>query len=68
MVEALKDVGNHNGTYGTGHYEARVLDDGSVKIETKLDGAAQEYTVYLTCNEWKRLAAWVEWAQSDWNE
>jgi hypothetical protein len=30
MEDILKDVGQHVGTFGNGHYEATVQDDGSV--------------------------------------
>ena len=34
MTETLKDVGQHIGTYGNGHYEVTVYDDGRVVITT----------------------------------
>ncbi len=67
MTETLKDVGKHSGTYGDGHYEATVFDDGIVNITTILDNAPQTYTVKLTRDEWYRLAAWVAWAEASWH-
>ncbi len=61
MTDALKDVGKHEGTWGTGHYEANVQNDGSVIITTILDDAQHTYTVNLSHVEWDRLVAWVEW-------
>lgn len=61
MEETLEDVGQHIGTYGNGHYEAKVQDDGSVIITTILDDAPHTYTVNLSRDEWGRLVAWVEW-------
>ncbi len=61
MEDILKDVGQHAGTWGTGHYEANVLDDGSVIITTILDNAQHVYTVSLSRARWDRLVAWVEW-------
>lgn len=61
MEDILKDVGQHVGTWGNGHYEATVRDDGGVVISTILDNAQHRYTVSLSRAEWDRLAAWVEW-------
>ena len=61
MADTLTDVGQHNGTWGNGHYEANLRDDGGVTITTKLDNAAHTYTVSLSRAEWDRLVAWVEW-------
>jgi len=61
MTDTLKDVGRHIGTYGNGHYEATVQDDGSVIITTILDNAEHTYTVNLSEAEWDRLVAWVKW-------
>lgn len=61
MADNLKDAGQHIGTYGNGHYEATVQDDGSVIITTILDNAEHTYTVNLSQPEWNRLVAWVEW-------
>jgi hypothetical protein len=68
MAETLKDVGNHSGTSGDGHYEATVLGDGSVIITTILDNAQHTYTVKLTRDQWNRLAAWVTWAGAEWHK
>jgi len=62
-METLKNVARHSGTWGNGHYEATVQDNGNVVITTILDNANQSYTVALTRDEWRRLAGWVEWAQ-----
>ncbi|MBI2847149.1 MAG: hypothetical protein HYX82_04625 [Chloroflexi bacterium] len=61
MEDILKDVSRHVGTFGVGHYEAAVRDDGSVIITTILDNAQHTYTVNLSRAEWDRLVAWVEW-------
>lgn len=61
MTDILKDVGRHIGSWGNGHYEAKVEDGGSVIIATILDNANQAYTVSLDPSEWDRLVAWVEW-------
>jgi len=66
MAETLKDVGQHIGTYGNGHYEVTVYEDGRVVITTILDDAKHTYTVSLRQDEWLRLASWVSWAQKDW--
>ncbi len=29
MIDPLKDVGQHSGTYGNGHYEATAYDNGN---------------------------------------
>ncbi len=68
MAETLQDVGKHSGTWGDGHYEATVLDNGSVTITTILDNAQQTYTVKLTHGQWNRLAAWVVWARAEWEQ
>ena len=60
MDETLEDVGQHRGTWGDGHYEATVQDDGRVTVTTKLDNAQHTYTVSLTRKGWDRLVAWVE--------
>jgi hypothetical protein len=65
-MESLKDVGKHDGTWGNGHYEATVYDDGKVIIKTILDDANHTYTVSLTAGEWNRLATWVKWASGEW--
>ena len=61
MADTLTDVGQHIGTWGNGHYEATIQDDGSVIITTILDNAPHTYTVNLSRSEWERLVAWVEW-------
>lgn len=61
MTDTLKDVGQHIGTWGNGHYEATIGDDGNVIITTILDDAQHTYTVNLSHAEWDRLVAWVEW-------
>lgn len=66
MTEILKNVGQHIGTWGNGHYEVAVYDDGRVVITTVLDEAQQTYTVSLRQDEWRRLAAWVTWAMGNW--
>jgi len=67
MSGTLKDVGKHIGTYGDGHYEATVLDDGSVKVTTIFDDPKKsgEFTVYLSRVAWDRLAKWVEFQRAD---
>ena len=62
MLEVLKNVGDHD-QYGTGHYEAKVLDDGTVIINTIFDAANQIPEVRLTKDQWFRLSDWVEWAE-----
>jgi len=66
MAETLKDVGQHKGSWGNGHYEATVYENGAVVITTILDNAQQTYTVSLSKEQWKRLATWVAWAQGEW--
>lgn len=61
MVEILKDVGQHRGTWGDGHYEATVRDNDYVVITTILDNAQHKFTVSLSPAQWDRLVAWVEW-------
>lgn len=68
MTEFLKDAGKHSGTFGDGHYEVSVQNDGSVVINTILDNAKQVYTVTLNRQQWSRLASWVAWAQTNWNQ
>ncbi len=56
----IRDLGKHVGTFGDGHYEATVGEDGMVTIVTKFDSAKQTYTVTLTREEWERLLKYVE--------
>ena len=61
MTGSLKDVGEHRGTYGDGHYEATVHENGGVVITTVFDSAQQVHSVHLSSRGWDRLVAWVEW-------
>ena len=65
MADTLKDVGEHKGTYGDGHYEAIVQDDGGVTITTIFNNARQAHTVSLSRGKWDRLVAWVEWQRNN---
>ncbi len=68
MAETLKDVGKHD-EWGKGHYEATVDTNGDVIITTVFEGVGageQRPRVKLTRDAWRRLAAWVAWAQGDW--
>jgi hypothetical protein len=64
MMQVLKDVAKHSGTYGDGHYEVSISDKGSVTITTVFNNAQQVHTVTLTEDQWDRLSEWIDWALS----
>ena len=64
MADTL-NVGLHFVGQSFGQYVAAVADDGGVIIETIFSGTNQKHTVRLSCEEWDRLAAWVEWKRKD---
>ena len=62
--DVLPDVGKH-AAYGTGHYEARFMDDGCVEILTVFDSGKGPHTVHLSPQQWDRLTTWVEWRRKE---
>lgn len=62
--DILPDVGKHF-EHSSGHYEARFLDDGTLKIYTIFDSGKGPWTVTLHSDQWDRLVAWVEWRRKD---
>lgn len=65
MADILRDVGQHPGSPysvdGAGHYEATVENDGSVTITTVFKKSGDRPVVTLSCEQWDRLVAWIEW-------